>query len=163
MNAATTCTPYLTPAHRIMPPPSAAANSSAIFVFGRPPPGGGARAGWGAGQKASVAPGPAASATISHFPARGGIWFLPKVAFPVHSIPPLSAPVPTVPPAWLLAVCDPLSLTLRLYVQHQLSAAGHGLGGRAEPAKSMRTVMVRPLSGQNSTCPTPSPPETQAF
>lgn len=75
----------------------------------QPHPGGGGGTGWwGAGQKASVAPGPAASAAISHFPARGGIRFLPKVAVPAHCqsrhCPP---PVPTVPPARLLAVCDP--------------------------------------------------------
>lgn len=152
-----------------MLPPSAAANSSAIFVFAAAPTSGaGARAGWGAGQKASVAPGPAASATISHFPARGGIRFLPKVAFPVHCqsrhCPP---PVPTVPPARLLAVCDPDTTRLGSVINPlparptpiQPCRAADWEGG-AVPRKSMRTVVARPLSGQTAPALLTRPPNT---
>lgn len=60
--------------------------------------------GWRGGQEASVARRPAASARVSHFLARCGIRFLPKVALPRSlSIPSLCAPpVPTLRPGALL-------------------------------------------------------------
>lgn len=78
------------------------------LCLGGPHLGGGARAGWGAGPEGICCSGSCSICYYFSLSRTRGIRFLPKVAFPVHCqshhCPP---PVPTVPPAWLLAVCDP--------------------------------------------------------